>query len=141
MAETRLLQQQGVQYSSPAAWNATSAAGASLQQLAHWLSTGPPELAGLSGRKGSIAVSKDADFVVWTPGALADTSRSQMHSIHKLTPYPDTSLRGCVRATYVRGQLVFDEQRSPAFPRSHSCGKVLYRQDFAPDLQPRGMPK
>lgn len=127
----------GVQYGLPAAWNATSTAGASLVQLARWLSTGPAELAGLSERKGSIAVGKDADFVVWSPEALADTSLGQMQSRHKLTPYTDARLHGRVRATFVRGQLVFDEQCSPNFAKTKPCGKVLIRQDFDTQQQHR----
>ena len=37
-------------------------------------STLPAELAGLGGRKGSLAAGYDADIVAWSPEALADTS-------------------------------------------------------------------
>jgi allantoinase len=78
-----------------------------LPRLAQWLCTGPAALAGLSSRKGSLAKGFDADIVIWDPDADFVVDAEYLHHRHKPTPYAGRRLRGRVRATYVRGHLVY----------------------------------
>ena len=65
------------------------------------------DLAGIDGRKGSIAVGKDADLVVWDPDASFVVDETLLHQRHKQTPYAGFTLRGRVIETYAKGRLVY----------------------------------
>ena len=78
-----------------------------LAQLAHWTSTAPARLAGLSSRIGSIEVGKYANLVAFDPEAKFTLSEDMLHYRHKISPYLGETLRGRVRSTWLRGQQVF----------------------------------
>ena len=71
------------------------------------MSAAPARLAGLDGRKGSIAAGKDADLVVWDPDAAFVVDERRLHQRHKRTPYDGLTLRGRVIETYARGRVVY----------------------------------
>jgi allantoinase len=98
-----------LELSLPAVWTAASARGVPLERLAHWLSAAPARLASIDGRKGSIAVGKEADLVVWDPDATFVVDESRLHQRHKRTPYAGLTLRGRVIETYARGRLVYGD--------------------------------
>jgi len=81
-----------------------------LVRLATWMSAAPAALARLS-RKGRIAAGCDADLVVWDPGESRTVNPSALQQRHKLTPYAGRTLQGVVRATYLRGEQVWDGDR------------------------------
>jgi allantoinase len=64
--------------------------------LARWLALEPARLSGLEDRKGSTAVGKDADFVVFDPDATTYVRASELLHRHPLTPYDGMTLRGRV---------------------------------------------
>jgi allantoinase len=76
--------------------------------LVKWMSHAPARLAGLDDRKGRIAAGFDADLVVWDPDARWTVDPAALQQRHKLTPYAGRTLRGRVRATYLRGACVWD---------------------------------
>jgi allantoinase len=96
-----------LELSLPAVWTGASARGLPLERIALWLSEAPARLAGLSGRKGSIAAGKDADLVVWDPDAEFQVDERQLHQRHKRTPYAGLILRGRVMETYAKGRVVY----------------------------------
>jgi allantoinase len=96
-----------VELSLPAVWTGARERGGSPSDLARWMSEGPAGLAGLQGRKGTIAPGADADLVLWDPDVEVIVDASRLQQRHKLTPYDGCRLRGLVRATYLRGTLVF----------------------------------
>lgn len=81
--------------------------GASLNQLAAWLSSAPARFAGLAGRKGRIAMGYDADLVVWDPEQTFEVREELLHFRHKLCPYIGAQLRGRVRRTLLRGHEIY----------------------------------
>jgi allantoinase len=97
----------------PAVWNGASARGFELTDVARWMSTAPAALAGLSDRKGAIAVGRDADFVAWDPDAEFVVDPCTLQQRHKVTPYAGTRLRGIVRKTFLRGRIVNDGETGP----------------------------
>ena len=98
-----------LELSLPAVWTGAAARGLPVERLADWLSSAPARLAGLDGRKGSIARGKDADLVVWDPDEEFVVDEARLHQRHKRTPYTGRRLRGRVHETWARGRLVYRE--------------------------------
>jgi len=80
-------------------WTGASERGMGLEMLARWLALAPARLAGLDDRKGSIAIGKDADFVLFDPDAETVVRRGDLRHRHSLTPYEGMRLRGRVLDT------------------------------------------
>ena len=112
-----------LQLSLPAVWTPARQHGFGLEHLAEWLCRGPARLAGLSDRKGAIAVGYDADLVIWEPEASFRVDPAQLHHRHKLTPYAGRELAGVVRTTFLRGEVVYDDGKFSPQPQ----GKILRR--------------
>jgi allantoinase len=112
-----------LQLSLPAVWTEARARGYAVTHLAKWLCEGPARLAGLAGRKGSIAVGCDADFVIWDAEAKFRVEPAQLHHRHKVTPYAGRELCGRVETTFLRGRKIFERGEFSAGPVGH----VLHR--------------
>lgn len=100
----------------PVMWTEAQGRGYSLSQLAEWLARAPARLAGLQEKKGSIAVGKDADLVIWNPETEFRVEPRMIEHRHKLTPYEGRTLRGVVQKTFLRGQLIYDEREFVSEP-------------------------
>ncbi len=87
--------------------------GFSLNDITRWLAEAPAKLAGCDARKGRIAVGYDADFVVFEPESEFVVSVDRLHYRHPISPYLGEKLRGVVKATYLRGKLVFGDGEFP----------------------------
>lgn len=90
-------------------WQGAAARGLGLERVARWLAAAPTQLAGLSRTKGSIAVGRDADLVVFDPDAEWTVDARKLYHRHLVTPYDGRSVRGRVITTLVRGVMVFDD--------------------------------
>ena len=90
--------------------------GFTLTDIARWMAEGPAKLAGCHMRKGRIAAGYDADFVVFDPESEFVVSESRLHYRHAVSPYLGERLRGVVKATYLRGRLVFKDGEFPGEP-------------------------
>lgn len=110
-----------LEISLPAVWTEALTRGFSIADVSRWMSAGPARLAGLAHRKGAIAPGFDADLVVFEPDAQWVVDPAKLHHRHPLTPYAGRTLKGKVRATYVRGEKVYDgsDVSGPA------CGEIL----------------
>lgn len=100
-----------------AVWTEARRRGASLEQLAQWLSTGPAAFAGQGQRKGRIAKCYDADFVVWDPLATRSVTAGELFFKHKVSPYLGRELFGRVTHTLLAGALVFEAGQHRGAPR------------------------
>lgn len=85
--------------------------GFSLDDVARWMCDAPARFAGLA-RKGRIAPGSDADLVAFDPDASFAVERRAILHRHDLTPYEGLTLRGAVRATWLRGERVYDARGS-----------------------------
>lgn len=101
-----------LQLGLPAVWTGARRRGASLGDLTRWMSAGPAELAGLSGKKGRIAKGFDADLVIWDPEASFRVEPARIEHRHKVTPYAGRELFGVVHETWLRGQRIYRSDRS-----------------------------
>jgi allantoinase len=93
-----------------------------LADLANWMSQAPAQVAGLTN-KGKIAPGYDADLVLFDPDATWTVDPGKLHQRHKITPYAGFELKGRVRATYLRGEKIYDDgEFAPALK-----GRVIKR--------------
>jgi len=76
-------------------------------QLAALLAANPARLWGLWPRKGALAPGADADLVIYDPRPEGIIHAADLHHLAGYTPYEGLRVQGRVRATVVRGQIVY----------------------------------
>ena len=91
----------------PVIWTGMQKRGLKLERIGEWMAAAPARLAGLTGRKGTLAPDADADFAVFDPDAAWTVTPANLHFRHKLSPYLGAELRGRVIETWLRGEPVF----------------------------------
>ncbi|MBJ6108336.1 allantoinase AllB [Hymenobacter sp. BT523] len=112
-----------LQFALPVLWTAARQRGASLNDLAKWLSANPAKLAGQHQRKGQITVGFDADLVVLDPEKTFEVTAELIRHKHKVSPYICQELAGVVELTFLAGEQVY--QRPNALRLNH--GNFLTR--------------
>ena len=100
-----------------AVWTGARARGIGIDRVASWMAQAPATLAGVHGRKGSIAVGRDADLVIFDPDVEAIVDPARLHHRHSVTPYAGMRLRGQVHKTILRGAMIYDDGTFPLPPR------------------------
>ncbi len=101
----------------PLVWTEARKRGFTLLDVVRWMSAAPAKLAGCEKRKGQIAAGFDADFVVFDPERQLVVGEDNLHYRHRISPYLGETLYGAVKATYLRGNLVFSGGAFPGQPR------------------------
>jgi allantoinase len=91
----------------PAVWTGLARRSADPTLIAHWMAAEPARLAGIDGRKGSIAPGMDADLVVFDPDDSFEVAPDSLQFRHPFSPYVGRTLRGRVTDTFLRGRHVF----------------------------------
>ena len=114
-----------IQLTLPAVWTCAPTHGATVADIARWMSERPAHIAGLASRKGSIAPGRDADLVVWEPEEDFTVDARTLQHRHKLTPYDGMRLRGVVRETWLRGERIYDRGDFPGPAR----GTLIHSAD------------
>ena len=97
----------------PLVWTEAERRGFTLSDIARWMAEAPARLSGVESRKGRLAAGNDADMVVFNPSAEFVVTNELLHYRHKVSPYLNEKLRGVVKATYLRGKLVFKDGTFP----------------------------
>jgi len=101
----------------PLMWTEVGRRGFTLREIALWMAQGPARLAGCEARKGRIAEGCDADLVIFDPDAEFVVTPERLHYRHPLSPFMGGKFRGVVKATYLRGEPVYDSGSFPGEPR------------------------
>ena len=83
--------------------------GFSLNEIVQWMSGAPAKLAGLDHRAGALKPGREANFVIFDTEAEFTVTADRLHYRHAVSPYLNETLRGVVRATYLRGEAVYRE--------------------------------
>jgi allantoinase len=81
--------------------------GFTLDDIVRWMSSAPATLAGLSHRVGSLEAGREANFIVFDTEAEFAVTAKRLHYRHAISPYLNETLRGGVKATYLRGEAVY----------------------------------
>jgi allantoinase len=87
------------------------------------MAAGPAGLAGCNQHKGQVAAGYDADLIVFDPEEEFQVTAERLRYRHPLSPYVGETLCGAVKATYLRGHLVFARGEFPGEP----CGREWRR--------------
>src|SRR6202521_3075180 len=115
----------------PVMWTEAGKRGFTLRDVARWMAAAPARLAGCDARKGRLAAGCDADFVVFDPDREFIVTEDRLHYRHPVSPYLGETLRGVVKATYLRGSRVFAEGEFPGEPGGREYAANTSRQSTA----------
>jgi allantoinase len=85
--------------------------GLSLPRLVQLTASNPARLFGLDPTKGSLLPGSDADLTIVDLEHEWTVSAETLFARHKHSPYLGRKLTGAVVATFVRGQLIYGQQR------------------------------
>jgi allantoinase len=100
-----------LQFGLSIVWTEAKRRGIAFEKIVQLMTNGPATLAGLGDRKGKLAAAYDADIIVFDPDSQFVVKTEDVEHRHKVTPYAGETLTGVVRATYVRGNKVWEDGR------------------------------
>jgi dihydropyrimidinase len=98
-----------------------------VERMVDLLATNPAARFGLA-RKGAIEIGRDADIVLFDPGATRTLHAADLHHTSDYTPYEGLAVRGAVRDVIVRGTDVI---RGGTFVGSRGAGQFIERGPIA----------
>lgn len=100
-----------------------------ITDVVRWCATNTALQVGLEKTKGDLAVGMDADFCVFDETAPWTVEPSTMLFRNKCSPYQGKEMLGIVKATVLRGNLIFDRnlvgQEHGGFVRKACEGQLL----------------
>ncbi|CAN5333264.1 allantoinase AllB [soil metagenome] len=94
----------------PIIWTAGRSERITIPELSRWTSTEPARFLGLEKSRGEILPGKEASFVIWSPEENFAVDGSSLYHRHKITPYEGKVLHGKVKATWLRGRIIYSEK-------------------------------
>ena len=120
--------------------------GVALPELLGYLTWRPAEIFGLGDRKGQLAVGMDADLTVFDARTPHRYDAAQSLCSAKWSPFDGREFAGRVVATYVRGEIVFEDgslvgepgQRRVAAARSASRRQLTLTAAAVTQTRPGG---
>jgi allantoinase len=98
-----------LQFGLAIVWTEARRRGVPVEQVSRLMSAGPASIAGIASRKGAIAEGFDADIIVFDPDATFRVTHKIIEHRHAVTPYAGETLHGVVKATYLRGEKVWED--------------------------------
>jgi len=113
----------GIENMYPYMLSAANSGELSFNKVVEVCAANPAKIFGCDS-KGSLAVGKDADIVIYDPEKDFTISHDNMHSDNDHTIWEGVSLHGYPVQTYSRGRLVFDSGKFIGIP---GWGKFIKR--------------
>jgi allantoinase len=104
-----------------AMWTKARSRQISISQIVRWMCERPAILAGLASSKGRLAVGVDADLTIFDSERQWEVTEDRLHFRNKISPYLGQHLTGQVKATYVRGELVYQDGHFLTQPSGREC--------------------
>jgi dihydropyrimidinase len=96
-----------------------------VERMVDLLATTPARLFGFA-RKGAVEAGRDADLVLFDPGARRTLRAEDLHHTSDYTPYEGLEAVGAVRSVFVRGRAVV---RDGAFAGTRGLGQFVEREE------------
>ncbi len=112
-------------------WSEARRRGFAIDDVVRWMARAPALHAGLGARKGAIERGFDADFVLFDADATWTVRTDRLWTRHRITPYAGRTLRGRVRATWLRGERIYVAPQADAVGRFEGAprGRLLTRAE------------
>jgi dihydroorotase len=104
------------------------------ERLAWALSESTARLYGLHPRKGALEVGSDADFTLVDPNGSTMVDQARLHSKQPLSPWHGRDLRGAIRLTVLRGEIIARNGEPVGAPR----GRLIRAAHAVPQAKTRG---
>ncbi|KPI91438.1 putative allantoinase 1 [Papilio xuthus] len=98
-----------VQFGLSLFWTEASARGLDLTSISKYMCSAPAQLCGIQHRKGALKPGLDADLIFFDPDAQFTVTADIIRHKNKLTPYIGKTLKGVVKKTYLRGELIYED--------------------------------
>ena len=93
--------------------------GFTLDHIARWMSSAPASLAGISHIAGSLEPNREANFILFDTEAEFTVTPAKLHYRHPISAYMGEKLRGTVKATYLRGEPIYQNGLITDTPHGH----------------------
>ncbi len=90
--------------------------GFALDDMVRWMSSAPATLAGIGHVAGALEAGRDASFIIFDTDTEFVVTADRLHYRHPISPYLGETLQGLVRATYLRGEAVYQDGRFASEP-------------------------
>ena len=100
----------------------------SWSDVARLMSSNPARLFGLYPRKGALLPGSDADIVIYDTKPTSTIRAGELHNIAGYTPYEGREVRGRVRMTISRGQVLY---RGGEFISHRGRGRFVHGRPFS----------
>jgi dihydropyrimidinase len=91
------------------------------------MTANPALIFGLYPRKGILAAGSDADIVLYDPEPEGTISHKDLHYVADYSPYEGMRIKGKVRMTLSRGEIIY---RDSEFPRTPGRGRFIAGKPF-----------
>lgn len=98
----------GLQLGFTAVWSGAAQRGIGLDRVSGWMSRATACFAGLD-RAGRIAAGSDANLVAFAPDARRTVRAAELLHRNPVSAFDGAELRGAVRRTWLRGELVAND--------------------------------
>jgi dihydropyrimidinase len=87
-----------------------------VESVVRLMTVNPARIFGLYPRKGVLQVGSDADIVLYDPEPESTIRHEDLHNVAGYSPYDGMRVKGKVRATFSRGELIYDDGNFPSGP-------------------------
>ncbi|SFC68544.1 allantoinase AllB [Pseudoalteromonas denitrificans] len=100
-----------LQFGLPLIWTQAKEKAFDLTDIAYWMSAQTAKFIGMDHIKGHIKVGYHADFMVFDDVTEYKITNEMIKHKNKITPYEGRTVTGLVERTYLRGQIVYDNDK------------------------------